>query len=113
MNELKMFILKSLTNDPVLVNNLIKVYFEDSIAGMQVSFQFDRDLDSPYIIDIAFKDNDVFSIRVYIDDFFYLKRRALSDNIIKDLPESIRSMTDRLINYFKITGFNLNEDYYG
>ena len=36
-NELKVFVLKSLSNDPAILYNLLKVYFEDNSFGTQRS----------------------------------------------------------------------------
>jgi hypothetical protein len=113
-NELKAFVLKSLSNDPAILYNLMKVYFEDTLCGTTVGLQLDGGLGkSPYLIDVAFKENDIFSVRVYTDDFFYLKKSTLSGGSISTLPKIIQEIVNRIITYLKITGFNLCEDYYG
>lgn len=113
-NELKVFVLKSLSNDPAILYNLIKVYFEDTLCGTTVGLQFSDGFGkSLYLVDVAFKEDDVFSIRVYTDNFFYLKKSTLSGELISTLPKIMQETVNRIITYLKITGFNLCEDYYG
>lgn len=112
-NELKVFVLKSLSNDPVILYNLLKVYFEDNLSGIKVGLQFDGGTDmSTYIVDVLFKEHDAFSVRVYTDDFFYIKNSTLSGGLISALPKIIQDTVNRIINYLKITGFNLEDDFY-
>lgn len=112
-NELKVFVLKSLSNDPVILYNLIKVYFEDNISGIKVGLQFNGGADmSSYIIDVLFKEHDAFSVRVYTDDFFYIKNSTLTGGLISSLSKIIQDTVNRIITYLKITGFNLDEDFY-
>ena len=90
-NELKVFVLKSLSNDPVILYNLLKVYFEDNLTGIKVGLQFDSGADkSTYIVDVLFKEHDAFSVRVYTDDFFYIKNSTLSGGLISSLPKIIQ-----------------------
>lgn len=112
-NELKVFVLKSLSNDPVILYNLLKVYFEDNLSGIKVGLQFDGGTDiSTYIVDVLFKEHDAFSVRVYTDDFFYIKNSTLSGGLISSLPKIIQDTVNRIVTYLKITGFNLEEDFY-
>lgn len=112
-NELKVFVLKSLSNDPAILYNLLKVYFEDNLSGIKVGLQFDGGADmSTYIVDVIFKDHDAFSVRVYTDDFFYIKDSTLTGGLISSLPKVIQDTVNRIITYLKITGFNLEEDFY-
>lgn len=112
-NELKVFVLKSLSNDPVILYNLIKVYFEDNISGIKVGLQFNGGADmSSYIVDVIFKEHDAFSVRVYTDDFFYIKNSTLTGGLISSLSKIIQDTVNRIITYLKITGFNLDEDFY-
>lgn len=112
-NELKVFVLKSLSNDPVILYNLLKVYFEDNLSGIKVGLQFDGGTDmSTYIVDVLFKEHDAFSVRVYTDDFFYIKNSTLSGGLISSLPKIIQDTVNRIITYLKITGFNLEDDFY-
>lgn len=112
-NELKVFVLKSLSNDPAILYNLLKVYFEDNLSGIKVGLQFDGGTDmSMYIVDVLFKEHDAFSVRVYTDDFFYIKNSTLSGGLISALPKIIQDTVNRIINYLKITGFNLEDDFY-
>lgn len=112
-NELKVFVLKSLSNDPVILYNLLKVYFEDNLNGIKVGLQFDGGTDmSMYIVDVLFKEHDAFSVRVYTDDFFYIKNSTLSGGLISSLPKIIQDTVNRIVTYLKITGFNLEEDFY-
>lgn len=112
-NELKVFVLKSLSNDPAILYNLLKVYFEDNLSGIKVGLQFDGGTDiSTYIVDVLFKEHDAFSVRVYTDDFFYIKNSTLSGGLINSLPKIIQDTVNRIISYLKITGFNLEEDFY-
>ena len=61
-NELKVFALKSLSNDTAILYNLLKVYFEDNLSGIKVGLQFDGGTDmSTYIVDVLFKKNDAFN----------------------------------------------------
>lgn len=112
-NELKVFVLKSLSNDPAILYNLLKVYFEDNLTGIKVGLQFDGDPDkSTYIVDVLFKEHDAFSVRVYTDDFFYIKNSTLTGGLISCLPKIIQDTVNRIITYLKITGFNLEDDFY-
>lgn len=112
-NELKVFVLKSLSNDPAILYNLLKVYFEDNLSGIKVGLQFDGGSNmSTYIIDVIFKEHDAFSVRVYTDDFFYIKDSTLTGGLISSLPKIIQDTVNRIITYLKITGFNLEEDFY-
>ena len=112
-NELKVFVLKSLSNDPAILYNLLKVYFEDNLNGIKVGLQFDGGADkSTYIVDVLFKEHDAFSVRVYTDDFFYIKDSTLTGGLISSLPKIIQDTVNRIITYLKITGFNLEEDFY-
>ena len=112
-NELKVFVLKSLSNDPVILYNLNKVYFEDNLNGIKVGLQFDGGTNmSMYIVDVLFKEHDAFSVRVYTDDFFYIKNSTLSGGLISALPKIIQDTVNRIVTYLKITGFNLEEDFY-
>lgn len=112
-NELKVFVLKSLSNDPAILYNLLKVYFEDNLSGIKVGLQFDGCSNmSTYIIDVIFKEHDAFSVRVYTDDFFYIKDSTLTGGLISSLPKIIQDTVNRIITYLKITGFNLEEDFY-
>lgn len=112
-NELKVFVLKSLSNDPAILYNLLKVYFEDNLSGIKVGLQFDGGTDiSTYIVDVLFKEHDAFSVRVYTEDFFYIKNSTLSGGLISSLPKIIQDTVNRIVTYLKITGFNLEEDFY-
>lgn len=112
-NELKIFVLKSLSNDPAILYNLLKVYFEDNLSGIKVGLQFDGGTDmSTYIVDVLFKEHDAFSVRVYTDDFFYIKNSTLSGGLISSLPKIIQDTVNRVVTYLKITGFNLEDDFY-
>lgn len=112
-NELKVFVLKALSNDPAILYNLLKVYFEDSISGTKVGLQFDGGNSiSTYIVDVLFKEHDIFSVRVYTDNFFYIKDSTLTGGLISSLPQIIQDTVNRIINYLKITGFNLDDDFY-
>lgn len=112
-NELKVFVLKSLSNDPAILYNLIKVYFEDNLSGIKVGLQFNGGADkSTYIVDVLFKIDDAFSVRVYTDDFFYIKDSTLTGGLISSLPKTIQDTVNRIVTYLKITGFNLEEDFY-
>lgn len=112
-NELKVFVLKSLSNDPAILYNLLKVYFEDNLSGIKVGLQFDGGTDiSTYIVDVIFKEHDAFSVRVYTEDFFYIKNSTLSGGLISSLPKIIQDTVNRIVTYLKITGFNLEEDFY-
>ena len=112
-NELKVFVLKSLSNDPVILHNLLKVYFEDNLSGIKVGLQFDGGTDmSTYIVDVLFKEHDVFSVRVYTEDFYYIKNSTLTGGLISSLPKIIQDTVNRICGYLKITGFNLDEDFY-
>lgn len=110
-NELKVFVLKSLSNDPVILYNLNKVFFEDNINGIQVGLQFNGGTDNPHIVEVLFKEHDAFSIRVYTTDFFYIDSSTYGGRI-SSLPKIIQDTVNRIITYLKITGFNLDEDYY-
>lgn len=111
-NDLKVFVLKSLSNDPAILYNLIKVFFEGNINGIQVGLQFDGGADKfTYIIEILFKGHDAFSIRVYTTDFFYIDNSTYG-GLISSLPKTIQDKVNRIITYLKITGFNLEEDFY-
>lgn len=111
-NELKVFVLKSLSNDPAILYNLIKVFFEGNINGIQVGLQFDGGADkSTYIVEVLFKEHDAFSIRVYTTDFFYIDNSTYG-GLISSLPKTIQDKVNRIITYLKITGFNLDEDFY-
>lgn len=111
-NELKVFVLKSLSNDPAILYNLIKVFFEGNINGIQVGLQFNGDTDkSTYIVEVLFKKHDAFSIRVYTTDFFYIDNHTYG-GLISSLPKIIQDTVNRIITYLKITGFNLEEDFY-
>lgn len=112
-NDLKVFVLKSLSNDPAILYNLLKVYFEDNLTGIKVGLQFDGGTDiSTYIIDVLFKEHDAFSVRVYTEDFFYIKNSTLTGGLISSLPKIIQDTVNRICSYLKITGFNLEEDFY-
>lgn len=112
-NELKVFVLKSLSNDPAILYNLLKVYFEDNLSGIKVGLQFDGGADiSTYIVDVLFKEHDAFSVRVYTEDFFYIKNSTLSGGLISSLPKIIQDTVNRICSYLKITGFSLEEDFY-
>lgn len=112
-NDLKVFVLKSLSNDPVILYNLLKVYFEDNLNGIKVGLQFDGGTDiSTYIVDVLFKEHDAFGVRVYTDEFFYIKDSTLTGGLISSLPKIIQDTVKRIINYLTITGFNLEEDFY-
>lgn len=112
-NELKVFVLKSLSNDPAILYNLLKVYFEDNLSGIKVGLQFDGGTDiSTYIVDVLFKEHDAFSVRVYTDDFFYIKKSTLSGGLISSLPKIIQDTVNRICSYLKITGFSLEDDFY-
>lgn len=111
-NDLKVFVLKSLSNDPAILYNLIKVFFEGNINGIQVGLQFDGGADKfTYIIEILFKEHDAFSIRVYTTDFFYMDNSTYG-GLISSLPKTVQDKVNRIITYLKITGFNLEEDFY-
>ena len=112
-NELKVFVLKSLSNDPAILYNLLKVYFEDNLSGIKVGLQFNGGADmSTYIVDVIFKEHDAFSVRVYTDDFFYIKNSTLTGGLISSLPKIIQDTVNRVVTYLKITGFNLEDDFY-
>lgn len=113
-NELKVFVLKSLSNDPAILYNLLKVYFEDNLSGIKVGLQFDSgtDMSTYYIVDVLFKEHDAFSVRVYTDDFFYIKNSTLTGGLISSLPKIIQDTVNRIISYLTITGFSLDEDFY-
>lgn len=112
-NELKVFVLKSLSNDPAILYNLLKVYFEENLSGIKVGLQFDGGTDiSTYIVDVLFKGHDAFGVRVYTDEFFYIKDNTLTGGLISSLPKIIQDTVKRIINYLTITGFNLDEDFY-
>ena len=112
-NELKVFVLKSLSNDPAILYNLLKVYFEDNLSGIKVGLQFNGGADmSTYIVDVIFKEHDAFSVRVYTDDFFYIKNSTLTGGLISSLPKIIQDTVNRIVTYLKITGFNLEDDFY-
>ena len=112
-NELKVFVLKSLSNDPAILYNLLKVYFEDNLSGIKVGLQFDGGTAmSTYIVDVIFKEHDAFSVRVYTDDFFYIKNSTLTGGLISSLPQIIQDTVNRIVTYLKITGFNLEDDFY-
>ena len=112
-NELKVFVLKSLSNDPAILYKVLILYFDDKLNGIKVGLQFDCGSDkSTYIVDFLFKEHDAFSVRVYTDDFFYIKDSTLTGGLISSLPKIIQDTVNRIITYLKITGFNLEEDFY-
>ena len=111
-NELKVFVLKSLSNDPAILYNLTKIYFEDNLSGIKVGLQFSSTDISTYIVDVLVKEHDAFSVRVYTDNFFYIKDSTFTGGLISSLPKIIQDTVNRIVTYLKITGFNLDEDFY-